>query len=79
MCCGFGGTFSVRLPDLAIAMADDKIDQTEATGAAIVLTGDTGCLMHVGRAHVPPRFDRSADAPGDVPGGRRRPRRPLGP
>lgn len=47
MCCGFGGTFSVRLPDLATAMADDKIDQTEATGAAIVLTGDTGCLMHV--------------------------------
>jgi L-lactate dehydrogenase complex protein LldE len=46
-CCGFGGTFSVRLPDLATAMADDKIDQTEATGAAIVLTGDTGCLMHV--------------------------------
>ena len=47
MCCGFGGTFSVRLPDLASAMADDKIDQTEATGAAIVLTGDAGCLMHV--------------------------------
>jgi L-lactate dehydrogenase complex protein LldE len=47
MCCGFGGTFSVRLPDVAAAMADDKIAQTEATGAAIVLTGDAGCLMHV--------------------------------
>jgi L-lactate dehydrogenase complex protein LldE len=47
MCCGFGGTFSVRLPDVATAMADDKISQTEATGAAVMLTGDTGCLMHV--------------------------------
>ena len=47
MCCGFGGTFSVRLPDVAAAMADDKIAQTEATDAAIVLTGDAGCLMHV--------------------------------
>jgi L-lactate dehydrogenase complex protein LldE len=47
MCCGFGGTFSVRLPDVATAMADDKIDQTEATGASVVVTGDTGCLMHI--------------------------------
>jgi L-lactate dehydrogenase complex protein LldE len=47
MCCGFGGTFSVRLPDVATAMADDKIAQTEATAAAIMLTGDTGCLMHI--------------------------------
>ena len=47
MCCGFGGTFSVRLPDVAAAMADDKIAQTEATDAAVVLTGDAGCLMHV--------------------------------
>jgi L-lactate dehydrogenase complex protein LldE len=47
MCCGFGGTFSVRLPDVATAMADDKIAQTEATGAAIMLTGDSGCLMHL--------------------------------
>ena len=47
MCCGFGGTFSVRLPDVATAMADDKIDQTEATGAAVVVAGDTGCLMHM--------------------------------
>ncbi len=47
MCCGFGGTFSVRLPDVATAMADDKIAQTEATGAAVMVTGDSGCLMHI--------------------------------
>ena len=47
MCCGFGGTFSVRLPDVATAMADDKIAQTEATDAALVVMGDSGCLMHL--------------------------------
>jgi len=47
MCCGFGGTFSVRLPDVATAMADDKIAQTEATDAALVVMGDAGCLMHL--------------------------------
>jgi L-lactate dehydrogenase complex protein LldE len=47
MCCGFGGTFSVRLPDVATAMADDKIAQTEATDAALVVMGDSGCLMHI--------------------------------
>lgn len=47
MCCGFGGTFSVRLPEVATAMADDKIAQTEATDAALVVMGDSGCLMHL--------------------------------
>lgn len=46
-CCGFGGTFSVRLPDLATAMADDKVDQAEATGADAMVAGDAGCLMHL--------------------------------
>jgi L-lactate dehydrogenase complex protein LldE len=48
MCCGFGGTFSLRLPDVATAMADDKIAQSEATGADVVVSGDSGCLMHLG-------------------------------
>jgi L-lactate dehydrogenase complex protein LldE len=46
-CCGFGGTFSLRLPDLSSAMADDKAAQAEATGADAVVTADTGCLMHL--------------------------------
>lgn len=53
-CCGFGGTFSVRLPEMATAMADDKLAQAEATEADVIVTGDAGCLMHlagrVGRA-----------------------------
>ncbi|MGQ0668960.1 MAG: (Fe-S)-binding protein, partial [Actinomycetota bacterium] len=46
-CCGFGGTFSVRLPEMATAMADDKIHQAAATGADVLVTGDSGCLMHM--------------------------------
>jgi L-lactate dehydrogenase complex protein LldE len=46
-CCGFGGTFSLRLPDVATAMADDKVHQAEATGATVMVTGDSGCLMHL--------------------------------
>ena len=50
-CCGFGGTFSVRMPDVATAMADDKLAQGEETGASAMVTGDAGCLMHLaGRA-----------------------------
>jgi len=46
-CCGFGGTFALRLPDLATAMADDKVGQAEATAADALIAGDTGCLMHL--------------------------------
>lgn len=46
-CCGFGGTFSVRLPEMATAMADDKLDQARATEADVLVAGDSGCLMHM--------------------------------
>jgi L-lactate dehydrogenase complex protein LldE len=46
-CCGFGGTFALRLPQLATAMADDKLAQAEATAAEALVAGDTGCLMHL--------------------------------
>ena len=44
LCCGFGGTFSVRQPEVSLAMADDKL--AGAAGATIV-TSDPGCLMHL--------------------------------
>ncbi|HZP89636.1 MAG TPA: (Fe-S)-binding protein [Actinomycetota bacterium] len=50
-CCGFGGTFSIRLPELATAMADDELARARAVGADVLVGGDTGCLMHLaGRA-----------------------------
>ncbi|WP_029006701.1 (Fe-S)-binding protein [Azospirillum halopraeferens] len=46
-CCGFGGTFSVRQPEVSGAMVADKIAAVSATGAAEMLTGDCGCLMNI--------------------------------
>jgi L-lactate dehydrogenase complex protein LldE len=58
-CCGFGGTFSVRLPEMATAMAEDKLRQADGTGADMVVTGDAGCLVHLdglrSRAGIGPR------------------------
>jgi L-lactate dehydrogenase complex protein LldE len=48
LCCGFGGTFSVRQPEVSVAMADDKLT---GSGGATIVTSDPGCLMHLrGRA-----------------------------
>jgi L-lactate dehydrogenase complex protein LldE len=49
LCCGFGGTFSVRQPEVSQAMADDKL--AGAREAEALVTADPGCLMHLrGRA-----------------------------
>lgn len=46
-CCGFGGTFCAKFPDLSVAMADVKLDQARATGAEYLVSADPGCLMHL--------------------------------
>jgi L-lactate dehydrogenase complex protein LldE len=51
LCCGFGGTFSVRQPELSVAMADDKLAGAVTSGAEALVSADPGCLMHLrGRA-----------------------------
>ncbi len=45
LCCGFGGTFSVRQPEISVAMADEKL--AGARGADALVTADPGCLMHL--------------------------------
>ena len=51
VCCGFGGFFSVKYPEISARMADDKIADAKARGASMVLAGDLGCLLHLaGRA-----------------------------
>ena len=47
-CCGFGGTFAVRQPGLSAAMALDKAEDATATGAALVVSTDGGCLLNIG-------------------------------
>jgi L-lactate dehydrogenase complex protein LldE len=46
-CCGFGGTFSVKLSDLSAAMADEKVSHVVATGARYLVGTDMGCLMNI--------------------------------
>jgi L-lactate dehydrogenase complex protein LldE len=47
-CCGFGGTFAVKNPDVSGAMLADKVERIHQTGADICSAGDASCLMHIG-------------------------------
>jgi L-lactate dehydrogenase complex protein LldE len=46
-CCGFGGTFSAKFPDVSVAMADAKLAHSQRTGAQWLVSADPGCLMHL--------------------------------
>lgn len=58
-CCGFGGTFSVKFPEVSGAMARTKIESIRKTGADIVVSLDSSCLMQldgvIRRARLPIR------------------------
>ncbi len=47
VCCGFGGTFCVKYPEISTRMVADKQANIEATGATSVLGGDLGCLLNI--------------------------------
>ena len=47
VCCGFGGLFSVKYPEISERMADDKIADARASGADTLIGGDLGCLLHL--------------------------------
>ena len=47
LCCGFGGTFAVKMPDISAAMADEKIKALESSGADTLVSCDSSCLMHL--------------------------------
>jgi len=49
-CCGFGGVFMAKLPEISMAIADDKAESIIATGADIVTGCDCGCLMNISDA-----------------------------
>jgi L-lactate dehydrogenase complex protein LldE len=46
-CCGFGGTFSVKLGDISTRMAENKCANIHASGARAVVGGDLGCLLNI--------------------------------
>lgn len=49
-CCGFGGTFSLKHPDISGAMVADKIASACATGCNRLVSADCGCLLNIGHA-----------------------------
>ena len=47
-CCGFGGTFSVKYPEISVAILDHKIEAIERAGVDAVVSSDVSCLMQIG-------------------------------
>jgi L-lactate dehydrogenase complex protein LldE len=47
LCCGFGGTFSVKFPEISVAMAEDKLRMATEARAEYLVANDSGCLMHL--------------------------------
>lgn len=47
-CCGFGGTFSVKYPEISVAILDQKIEAIETANVDAVVSGDASCLMQIG-------------------------------
>lgn len=60
-CCGFGGTFAIRHPDISAAIVSDKVDSLRQAGAQQVVSADCGCLLNIlGRAA---KLDEIAHSP----------------
>ncbi len=76
ICCGFGGTFCVKYPDISVRMVADKSKDIVATGAETVLAGDLGCLLNIAgrlrreghRTHVRHVAEVLAGMTDDLPG-----------
>jgi L-lactate dehydrogenase complex protein LldE len=47
VCCGFGGTFCVKYPDISTRMVSDKTRNITESGANLLLAGDLGCLLNM--------------------------------
>jgi L-lactate dehydrogenase complex protein LldE len=65
VCCGFGGLFSVKYPEISERMADDKIADAQSTGAEVITSSDLGCLLHlagrIARRNLPLRARHIAE------------------
>jgi L-lactate dehydrogenase complex protein LldE len=57
-CCGFGGSFAVKQPEISAAMVEDKTQALRDAGAEMVLSQDCGCLMNIGGA-----FEHQGEGP----------------
>lgn len=48
LCCGFGGSFSVKMPEISEAMVCDKVAAVASTNAEILVGSDSSCIMNIG-------------------------------
>jgi L-lactate dehydrogenase complex protein LldE len=46
-CCGFGGTFSIKLGEISTRMCEGKCESIRGTGAGTIVGGDLGCLLNI--------------------------------
>ena len=46
-CCGFGGLFSIKYPDISGGILQEKLDSVEKSGADVIVASDAGCLMQI--------------------------------
>jgi L-lactate dehydrogenase complex protein LldE len=46
-CCGFGGTFSIKFPEVSTAIVDNKVADIDQTGVDTLVAGDLGCLLNI--------------------------------
>jgi len=60
ICCGFGGTFCVKYPEISSRMVSDKLRDIVETGVDTVLAGDLGCLLNIAGGMT--RVDKGVDA-----------------
>ncbi len=49
-CCGFGGTFSVKEPEISRAMVNEKIEDIKSKNIDLLISADAGCLMNISGA-----------------------------
>ena len=49
-CCGFGGTFAIKEPEISASMVTDKADAIRETGCSVMVTQDCGCMMNISGA-----------------------------
>ncbi|WEV59177.1 (Fe-S)-binding protein [Bifidobacterium sp. ESL0728] len=47
-CCGFGGMFSMKMPEVSQEMVNEKVADVQSTGAQVLISCDPGCLMNIG-------------------------------
>jgi len=65
VCCGFGGTFSIKNEPVSVAMAQQKVQNAMETGAEFIVSTEASCLMHldgyIKRKHLPIKVMHIAD------------------